>query len=264
MKKILALALAALLLVSLVACGEKDDDNTDAPKESEAVAEQNIYNNFTYAVNDEGNYEIIKYTYTGADLLDIEIPSEINGRPVTGIGEEAFKACATIKSVKIPESVTYISNYAFYDCDALTAISIPKSVKTIGMGAFQNCSELTSVTLTDSVVTIGDFAFLNCEKLETIELFENLTAIGASAFEGCKALTEITIPTTVTKLGECAFYKCSALADVTALGTKLTEIGKIAFNQCADTLTIVVTEESAMAVYAEANEYNYEFPVVEE
>lgn len=263
MKKILALALAALLLVSLVACGEKDDDNTDSPKDSEVVEEQNIYNNFTYGVNSEGNYDITGYVYTGADLLDIEIPAEINGRPVTGIGEEAFKACATIKSVVIPESVTYISKYAFYGCDSLSAISIPKSVTVIGMGAFQNCSALTSVTLTDSIVTIEDFAFLNCEKLETIELFEKLTTIGTSAFEGCKALTEITIPTTVTKLGDCAFYKCSALADVTALGTKLTDIGKIAFHQCANTLTIVVTEESAMATYAEANEYNYEFVVAD-
>ena len=259
MKKILALALAALLLVSLVACGE-NDDNTDAPKESEAVEEKNIYNNFTYDVNGEGNYDITGYVYTGADLLDIEIPAEINGRPVTGIGKEAFKACTTIKSVVIPESGTYISKYAFCDCDSLTAISIPKSVTVIGMGAFQNCSALESVTLTDSIVTIEDFAFLNCEKLAEIELFENLVTIGSSAFEGCKALTEITIPTTVTKLGDCAFYKCSALADVTALGTKLTNIGKIAFHQCASSLTLVVTEESAMALYAEANEYNFEYP----
>ena len=98
MKKFLALALAALLLLSLVACG-KDDDNTDSEKESAPVEEIKVYNNFEYGVNEEGNLEIIGFVYTGSERLDVTVPSEIGGRPVTGIGDNAFNACMTIQSI---------------------------------------------------------------------------------------------------------------------------------------------------------------------
>ncbi|MDR1398992.1 MAG: leucine-rich repeat domain-containing protein [Treponema sp.] len=75
-------------------------------------------------------------TITGyhGDAQDVHIPDQINGLPVTAIGEEAF--------AEMP----------------LTSVTIPNSVTNIGYGAFAN-TRLTSVTIPNSVTNIGDSTF---------------------------------------------------------------------------------------------------------
>jgi hypothetical protein len=57
--------------------------------------------------------------YTG-NATTLEIPNEINGKPVTAIGEDAFSNCYSLKSVVIPNSVTTIGSEAFFGCNSLT------------------------------------------------------------------------------------------------------------------------------------------------
>jgi hypothetical protein len=73
--------------------------------------------------------------YTGS-AKDVEIPAQIGGKPVTTIGEDAFRD------------------------NRLTGITIPNSVTSIGYLAFSG-NELTSVTFPDSVTSIGGLAFTN-------------------------------------------------------------------------------------------------------
>ena len=80
--------------------------------------------------------------YAG-NATTLEIPSEINGKPVTTIGERAFSWRTSLKSVVIPNSVTTIENWAFYNCDSLVSVVIPDSVTTIGDTAFYDCDSLT-------------------------------------------------------------------------------------------------------------------------
>ncbi len=61
------------------------------------------YGLFTYKVAG-GTVEITDYP-TGA-VGDVEIPAEIDGMPVTVIGDQAFSACRSLTSVTIPSSVT--------------------------------------------------------------------------------------------------------------------------------------------------------------
>ena len=72
---------------------------------------------------------------------------------------------ASIKVVKIQNSVTSIGVYAFRECSSLTSITIPDSVTSIGRSAFSGCSSLTSITIPDSVTSIGDEAFRECSSL---------------------------------------------------------------------------------------------------
>ncbi|MDE6775588.1 MAG: leucine-rich repeat domain-containing protein, partial [Ruminococcus sp.] len=46
----------------------------------------------------------------------VVIPSEIDGLPVTGIGDYAFFDCSGLTSVTIPDSVISIGESAFGDC----------------------------------------------------------------------------------------------------------------------------------------------------
>ena len=68
------------------------------------------------------------------------IPSTIEGKPVTSIGEYAFFGCSGLTSVTIGNSVTSIGELAFYDCTELTSVTIPDSGTSIGEGAFSDCS----------------------------------------------------------------------------------------------------------------------------
>ena len=81
--------------------------------------------------------------YNGTDI-DVEIPSNIDGLPVTAIGEEAFKN-AMIRSVVIPSSVRSIDWFAFSGCTCLESVTIPSSVLTISYGAFDYCPKTMKV-----------------------------------------------------------------------------------------------------------------------
>ena len=74
---------------------------------------------------------------------DIIIPSNVTYKDeeytVVSIGDAAFRDCAYISSVTIPNSVTSIGVSAFSGCKRLTSIEIPNSVTEIGGGAFFSC-----------------------------------------------------------------------------------------------------------------------------
>ncbi|MCD8208385.1 MAG: leucine-rich repeat protein [Bacteroidales bacterium] len=76
---------------------------------------------------------------------DIVIPEENNGSKVRWISEGAFKNLTKIRSVTIPEGVTFIGDEAFANCKSLRYVVIPGSVKYIGKRAFSKCSHLRYV-----------------------------------------------------------------------------------------------------------------------
>ena len=143
-----------------------------------------------YNLIDNGTHYSVS-GYTG-DPIDVVIPNEYNGIPVTSIGDRAFYGCTSLKSVIIGNSVTSIGKTAFYSCDNLTGIEIPNSVTSIGYMAFRNCTSLTSVVIGDSVTSIGNYAFEYCYKL--VEVINKSTHItvekggSSNGYVGCYAL----------------------------------------------------------------------------
>ncbi len=79
--------------------------------------------------------------YTGTDT-EVILPVEIEGLPVTAIGDSAFAG------------------------SAITAISLPASLESVGAYAFDSCSALVGLTLPDGLLSIGDYAFRGCTALE--------------------------------------------------------------------------------------------------
>ena len=82
--------------------------------------------NFIYHINDDDTLEIIRLKN---NLDEVVIPSVINGKSVTSIGNWSF-------------SWYYISN--------LENVIIPESIVSIGEGAFDGCDKLLSVTFENS------------------------------------------------------------------------------------------------------------------
>ena len=160
--------------------------------------------------------------YINNDILDVVIPSDINGKKVVAIGNDAFRNLG-LTNIVIPNSITNIGISAFRQ-NKLTSVTIPDSVTSIGDYAFKN-NQLTSVTIPDSVTSIGDYAFKN-NQLTSVTIPDSVTSIGDSAFEN-NQLTSVTIPDSVTSIGDYAF-KNNQLTSVT-IPNSVTSIGEMAF-----------------------------------
>ncbi len=214
MKKFLAIALAALLLVCMISCSKDQAPEIDNSDDGASVGEEMVKDNFKYAVNTEGDYEIVGYVSDGAVDINITLPTSIDGRPVTGVGTDAFKAVKNLKSVVIPEGYTYIAQSAFWGCDGLTEVTLPNTVTKIDKLAFSACVNLTKVNFSNKLEIIDDYAFAYCDKLATIQLPDSLTAIGVGAFFDCDSLVSVAIPASVKSIAKGAFVECKLLVGV--------------------------------------------------
>ncbi len=82
-----------------------------------------------------------------------------------------IKAVSTnISTCTIANSTTIIYYEAFKDCALLTDVVVPDGVLEIGASAFKNCSTLKNATIAKSVKWIGLAAFYGCSLLETLVL----------------------------------------------------------------------------------------------
>jgi hypothetical protein len=153
---------------------------------------------------------------------DIVIPAEINGVPVTGIGDYAFMQ-KQVASVVIPDTVTSIGNSAFF-WNEVSSITIPGGVGSIGNSAFEG-NQITALALPGGVKTIGEHAF-SSNKISSLVIPGTVSAIGNSAFEG-NEITALVLPGGVKTIGEHAFSsnKISSLV----IPDTVTSIGKYAF-----------------------------------
>lgn len=72
----------------------------------------------------------------------------------------------SIKTIKLPESLTNIGDAAFCSCESLTTINLPEGLTTIGENVFKECKSLTTINLPDGLTSIADNAFYRCDNLE--------------------------------------------------------------------------------------------------
>lgn len=142
---------------------------------------------FEYGV-DKNTATITKYKGAGGA---VEIPATLGGYPVTGIQMQAFIECASLKSVSMPESMTWIGDSAFAGCTGLEQVEFSPNLTAIGSKSFYSCSDLTSVVVPDKVTSIGSLAFFGCLKLESITVPAGITTLASSFVYGCTNLKKI-------------------------------------------------------------------------
>lgn len=115
-----------------------------------------VYIEYEYKDNEDGGVTIVKY-FGNSNVVNI--PSEIDGRKVTRIGDNVFAGITYITDVMIPDTVTHIGTSAFWNVNGLKSITIPNSVKFISEGAFAWCFGLKSVNIGTAVDYIASSAF---------------------------------------------------------------------------------------------------------
>ncbi len=161
----------------------------------------------------------------------------------TAIVDGAFRDCAQMATLTLPDGILTIGEGAFAGCSSLERFTIPATATSIGAGTFRGCSKLTGITVPASVKTIGEDAFAGCSKLGEVIFAENaqLTSIGANAFAGCAEITSLSIPAAVETIGARAFAGCSKLAMLTlASDGALTSIGAGAFEGCTEITSLEI------------------------
>lgn len=183
--------------------------------------------------------------YNGNDAV-VNIPSEINGTPVTTIGNAAFRD-SSVTSVTIPASVTEIGSNAFAGCTNLTSVTYGGDWSNLtiqsGNPAVQDAAneqlfdfaftpDNTAVIVNNYKCkgTAADVTIPSCYKGKPV------TAINNAAFPN-SAVTSVTIPDSVTSIPDAAFYNCGNLETI-HIPVSVTFIGSYAFDDCPNLMTV--------------------------
>ena len=209
--------------------------------------------------------------YNGNDAV-VNIPSEINGTPVTTIGNAAFRD-SSVTSVTIPASVTEIGANAFAGCTNLTSVTYGGDWSNLtiqsGNPAVEDAAKdaaneqlfdfefilnntavvvirykgtAADVTIPSRykgkpVTVIDPVAFYNNSAVTSVTIPDSVTAIPDYAFGFCSQLTNISIPNSVTFIGFSAFNSCTSLKSIT-LPSSLSFISGALFLGCSQLTTI--------------------------
>lgn len=209
--------------------------------------------------------------YNGNDAV-VNIPSEINGTPVTTIGNAAFRD-SSVTSVTIPASVTEIGANAFAGCTNLTSVTYGGDWSNLtiqsGNPAVEDAAKdaaneqlfdfkfilnntavivisykgtAADVTIPSRykgipVTMIDHAAFHNNSAVTSVTIPDSITSIPDDAFGFCSQLTNISIPNSVTFIGFSAFNSCTSLKSIT-LPSSLSTIQSYAFYNCGNLKTI--------------------------
>ena len=107
------------------------------------------------------------------------------GGQFTTITATMFQGCTSLQQVNFMEGnlVNAIGNNAFKACASLLSFTFPAAVTTVEANVFNGCSAMTSVNFGNATTSIGDGAFQGCSALTAVEFPATLTSIGAQAFQ---------------------------------------------------------------------------------
>ena len=170
---------------------------------------------------------------------DIVIPPSITyeGKDytVTQVSREAFMQNTTVKSVKIPDSVTSLEGYTFGNCTALESVILPEALKDVPDGLFYGCTSLSEVNFPESLVYIGSFAFMYTALKEAI-LPDGIETIGERAFYQSSSLEKLHLPANLSVVYDQAFVTWSEVVrvDNNVLPESLGMVGTAAFYGLVD------------------------------
>lgn len=179
------------------------------------------------------------------NITSMEIPANVTDPKtnsmytVVAVGTPAFKNCKTLKTIKLPDTISNISTDSFENCTSLESIEIPYQVTDV-WGCFRNCTSLKTVKLPSGLKFIGSDTFKGCKTLSEINIPEGVEHIDQAAFSGCISLGTgendngtIVIPDSVTQIYESAFWGCTGLTNI-KLPKNLHQVHSYVFRDCSN------------------------------
>ena len=251
-KRLISLLVAVCMMITMLPLSAVTAFAADTASSTKQEAKNGYM--YAYKVNADQTVTITKFLgpvdsanhvdSTNNGPYDIEIPTELGGCTVTGLGEFSFSGYLSaaqshkpyqfgrnIHSVTIPQSVTSIGDYAFSHCEKMDSLTINDATTSIGSWAFDECYKLTTLSLGKNITTIGDYAFWDCHTLDNVTIPPSVTSIGKSAFYRCYKLTTLSLGENIEKIGSYAFAECGHLTNVT-IPEKVKTIEPYTFGWC--------------------------------
>lgn len=223
----------------------------------------------------EDHAEITKWTN---NTWSISIPAQIEGLPVTVIGNGAFKGLNNLEDVYFPSTLQEIGSCAFMNSSARD-MQIPGSVERIGSHAFyqsrysnyltaefvilgdgilyQYSGTANEVTIPSNVRHIGEDVFAYHREITDVSIPDSVTEICGGAFYQCSALTKLELPDYVERVAVGAFTGCSALKTV-AFGSGIQEVDANAFCDCTELAALYGYAGTYIETFAQEHGYYFE------
>ena len=208
----------------LIKGSEKYRELHEAEKSEQDPTAYFTSGDYYYSVHD-GTAAIVKYNGSNGE---IEIPSEIDGYPVTEIGAAAFWGKET-KDLIIPTSITRIGERAFEYCKITDSLVLPENI-TIAYEAFSDARGLPETITIPAGAVVEEEAFSYCDTITKAVIGPGVL-VRSRAFIYCDGLQEVFCEEG-SHLEKKAFEYCAELTRVFAGGT--VEIEEDAFLFCND------------------------------
>ena len=207
--------------------------------------------------------------FRGCTRLIEVTPKDGRGKEpsIISIENYAFKDCAALENVVLPESLHTIGICVFENCHSLSQIEIPRKIERISNSAFAGCKSLEKVIMrAPKNIILGDSCFYGCDSLVEVNGSEHISAIENGAFRDCGRLEEISLTNRLKgfkdnifsgcyslksiDLSQCdikilpvrTFFECTSLHSV-KLPEGMKEIGDKAFYSCINLETLQLPEE---------------------
>lgn len=123
----------------------------------------------------------------GRDSI-VEIPAEIEGKPVTELGAYAFSDKMDSQDLQNALTDGKLCREDGKPCCSKEKETIFPENEPEAAGA-----QVTEIFLPDKMKKIGRYAFYNCSNLQRIKFHSSLTDIGAGAFTGCHKIRRMSV-----------------------------------------------------------------------
>lgn len=186
---------------------------------------------FAYRLTDAGavvtGYKVAKPQDTPAV---IRVPDRLGGRPVAGVGNNAFNNWDSaydgdlVEALILPDTVLFVEDYAFQCCHSVAGIHFPASIERIPEGCFSHVSAQIIMHPDNPYYVVKDGFLIDARSdtllywsphVEPVPPLPAVRRIGASALDNYTwcALNDdvppddtVLLPDGLESIGACAFY----------------------------------------------------------
>ena len=108
----------------------------------------------------------------------IIVPATINGRTVTGIGNNVFKGCEKVSLIAVPDTLVTIGDRTFENCQSLSTLY-----------NYKKADANDTATATDAAGTAtAQGVVVPYAEMGVIAIPSNLKKLGTGAFAGCRSI----------------------------------------------------------------------------
>ncbi|MBR3629430.1 MAG: leucine-rich repeat domain-containing protein [Oscillospiraceae bacterium] len=189
----------------------KDEIEASAPVPEEFTRPSEESNGCTWEYFEDTDGCILTRCINSNFLKEVTIPSELNGKPVIEIDNNAFSSnpdygCLMIEKLTMPDTVRRIGDCFFKGCASLRQITFSSNLESIGHEAFRGASRLETIRIGDRCQVIGDYFCADAVSLRTVRIGAGIEYIGEYTFYNTPAMTDFHCDGMLSELGYGSFW----------------------------------------------------------